>query len=101
MATITFAPLTSLFPDCCTWIAARVITVLYPAVGSGNCSLLGKIRYFCSSINLTKSLFKSDKLILQALRRFEASVSSIKAKRRCSTVTCSWFFLDKDFFLKW
>ena len=39
--------------------------------------------------NLIRSFFKIDKFTLQALRRFDASESSINAKRRCSTVTCS------------
>src|SRR6056297_2408222 len=90
IATRTLAPVTSVRPEDCTWIAARWITRWNAAVGTASDPSISVTRLARSlSMNSTSVVRSSSVSTLHAFRTRDASGSSTRASRRCSSVANS------------
>src|SRR6266852_4641457 len=92
IATSTFAPVTSFFPDDCTCRMARWITRWKPSVGWVSTSRSAAMRGVCSAMCCVRFLRSSSMLAPQARSTSAAVGLSRSARSRCSTVMNSWRF---------
>src|SRR5262245_45156149 len=90
MATSTLAPVTSSRPEDWTWMTARWMTRWKPAVGFESSS--EPVARLASSVSIysTRLRRSTSRSTLQARITAAASLSSISARRRCSSVAYSW-----------
>src|SRR6185436_7683454 len=100
IATSTFAPVTSLRPEDCTWSIARWITRWKPSVGWVSTSSPDRMGV-CSVTNSVRSFLSSSMSAAHARRTSEADGLSSNASRRCSTVMNSWRFCRASMKAMW
>jgi hypothetical protein len=93
IATRTLAPVTSFFPDDCTWRIARWMTLWNPSVGWVSISSLPATVGVCSLIKVSSSLRRPSMSAAHARRTSAADGLSSSASSKCSTVMNSCRFL--------
>jgi hypothetical protein len=90
IATKTFAPVTSVRPDDCTWINARWITRWNAAVGAASAPSISVIKDVKSSSRYSTNVSRNDGMLTShASRTRSASGSSKSASNKCSSVANS------------